>query len=68
MKHKDKGKITNPSGRNGEPVPLRPHETIGENHPLASILGVFDDEPLWDEWMASIAEYRQEVTASELEE
>lgn len=41
---------------------------LGDNHPLASVLGAFDDEPLWDDWMAAIADYRQEVTARELEE
>lgn len=41
---------------------------LGENHPLASVFGAFDDEPLWDDWMRAINEYRQEENARELQE
>ena len=34
-------------------------------HPLAAVLGAFDDEPLWDEWQAAIQEYRDEETAKD---
>jgi len=39
--------------------------TINPNHPLAHLAGVFENEPLWDELMQAIEEYREETNASE---
>jgi hypothetical protein len=40
---------------------------LGENHPLAVVFGAFDNEPLWDDWMAAINEYRQQEDERELQ-
>src|SRR6266404_776792 len=34
---------------------------LGANHPLAGVFGSFDGEPLWDDWMHAIEEYRRET-------
>lgn len=33
------------------------------DHPLAHLSGKYNEEPLWDEFLAAINEYRQEVNA-----
>ena len=38
---------------------------IPDDHPLASVFGAFNDEPLWDDWMRAIREYRDEENAKE---
>jgi hypothetical protein len=38
---------------------------LGENHPLATVFGSFDDESFFDDWMNAIHEYRAEVNARE---
>jgi hypothetical protein len=40
----------------------------GSNHPLAHLSGKYNEEPLWDEFLAAINEYRQEVNALNEEE
>jgi predicted RNase H-like HicB family nuclease len=45
----------------GQVVPLDLPETA---HPLAPFAGMFKDDPLFDEWQAAIAEYRQQVDES----
>ena len=30
------------------------------NHPLAHLVGIMDDEPLWDDFLAAIQDYRRE--------
>jgi hypothetical protein len=40
-------------------------EELRRTHPLAHLIGKYKDEPLWDEWMAAIEEYRQERNAQE---
>lgn len=39
---------------------------VGENHPLASTFGVFANEPLWDDLIGAMNEYRREVAEQEL--
>lgn len=41
---------------------------LGENHPLVSTFGVFENEPLWDDLMRAMTENRQELEALELRE
>jgi hypothetical protein len=33
------------------------------DHPLAHLSGKYNEEPLWDEFLAAINEYPQEVNA-----
>lgn len=40
--------------------------SLGENHPLASSFGAFENEPLWDELIGAMNDYRREVAAEEL--
>ena len=32
-----------------------------ENHPLAPLAGKYNDEPLWDDFLEAIQEYRQRM-------
>jgi len=41
---------------------------LGSDHPLAHLSGKYNEEPLWDEFLAAINEYRQEVNALNEEE
>jgi len=41
---------------------------LGENHPLVSTFGVFENEPLWDDMVKAMTENRQELAALETEE
>ncbi len=43
----------------GPPIP---------NHPLAPLLGSFNDEPLWDEWQEAIRVYRQRMNEQQDDE
>lgn len=37
--------------------------TLHENHPLASVSGMFANDPLWHEYLRAIGEIRQEENA-----
>jgi len=55
-----------PGRSNGGSLPA-PDVTPIPNHPLAQLFGSFDDEPLWEDWMKAIGEYREEVNALDRE-
>lgn len=40
---------------------LAPAEMVGDLHPLAPFAGMFKEDPLFDEWVAAMREYRREV-------
>lgn len=37
-----------------------PQSTTYENHPLASVSGLFADDPLWNEYLQAIREIEEE--------
>lgn len=39
---------------------------LGKKHPLVSSFGAFENEPLWDELVGAMNDYRREVAAEEL--
>jgi len=41
---------------------------LRSDHPLARLSGKYNEEPLWDEFLAAINDYRQEVNARNEEE
>lgn len=41
---------------------------MGDNHPLVSTFGVFEDEALWDDLLRNMEENRREVAVQELVE
>jgi hypothetical protein len=52
-------------------VPIDPRVSaypMGEDHPLLTSFGAFEDEPLWDNLIQSMAEIRQEERERELAE
>lgn len=42
-----------------------PTYLLGEDHPLTAVFGAFANEPLWDDWMESIQQARNEHDKSE---
>jgi len=44
------------------PVSLYP---LGRNHPLGVVFGALENEPLWNDWIESIEEYRRDKDQSE---
>ena len=52
------------TGRLPVPARLLP-EAQPATHPLAPVAGSYDDEPLWQEFIAQIRGYRQELNAHE---
>lgn len=55
---------TSASARESTGVTVHNFEVIS-NHPLVSVEGVFRNDPTWDDYMQSIAEYRREINALE---
>lgn len=39
---------------------------MGENHPLVSTFGIFEDEALWDDLIRNMEENRKEAASQEL--
>ena len=44
----------------GAVMPGSATSQTGLNHPLAGVIGMFADDPLWDEFIEEMAKYRRE--------